>query len=137
LPVITLVKEITDPSEFVPIQNRLDKATGVARVKCLEIINSMFRVLKALKSNKDIASGELWIEIMYSLRDKLDVSFIDEFIRTLKPVVDLLDKWSTPQQAKIGITARAIVSWAWQPPKALKTNQVNSLNHMIAVWVFL
>lgn len=134
LPVITLVKEITDPSEFVPIQNRLDKATGVARVKCLEIINSIFRVLKALKSNKDIACGELWIEIMYSLRDKIDVSFIDEFIRTLKPVVDLLDKWSTLQQEKIGITARAIVNWAWQPPKALKTNQVNSLNHMIAVW---
>lgn len=134
LPIITFVKEINSLEDFAPIKDKLDKPNRLDRINCFKIVNDIFRVLKVFKPSIEHPQDWVWVEIMHVLRDRLSVNFIDEFIRSLKSVVNNWNKWTVPQQDKIAVISRAIVNWAWQPAKELNKNQINSLHNMIAVW---
>ncbi|MDP8212783.1 MAG: ATP-binding protein [Candidatus Zapsychrus exili] len=134
LPIVTFVKEISCLEDFILVKDKLEKASSLYRKDYYKIINNIFRVLKVFKPSIEFPQDWVWVEMMYVVKDTLSVIFIDEFIRSLKTAVDKWDKWTVSQQEKIAVIARAILNWAWQPPKGLTNNQISLLHNMIAVW---
>ena len=134
LPILALVKEIRILEDFEPVLEKIRDKSDTKYEIHLRILKRIFQTLKSIKEDMVPKRDEVWIDIVYQLKDLLNVEFIDEYIRLLAITVDQWDNWEDGERHKIAIVSRAILQWAWKPPEGLNQNQIQRLNEVIAVW---
>jgi len=134
LPILTIINEISSIDDFQPIlENIRNKAHPKYQIHLL-VIKRIFQTLKSVRGDLFPKRDEIWIDIIFQLKDLLDVAFIDDYVRILKIIVDKWDKWENNERHKIAVVARSLLQWAWNPPEDLNQNQIQQLNEVIAVW---
>jgi len=134
LPILTIVNEISSIDDFQPILESIRNENHPKYQIHLLVIKRIFQTFKSVKGDLSPKRDEIWIDIIFQLKDLLNVAFIDEYVRILKILVDKWDKWENNERHKIAVAARSLLQWAWKPPENLNQNQIQQLNEVIAVW---
>jgi len=134
LPILTIINEISSIDDFQPILESIrNKAHPKYQIHLL-VIKRIFQTSKSVKGDLLPKRDEIWIDIIFQLKDLLNVAFIDDYVRILKITVDKWDRWESNERHKIAVAARSLLQWAWKPPEDLNQNQIQRLNEVIAVW---
>ena len=134
IPIICLVNEIKVLRDFQPILDNIKKCNQSSQLH-LHVLKRIFQTLKTINIDIIPRRDELWIEVLFQLKDNLDVNFIDEYIRLLSNAINRLPDWQESDHSKLAIMARTILYWAWKPPEGLNSLQIERLDEVVASWV--
>lgn len=98
LPVLTLVNEIRILEDFQPVIEKIRDKSDIKSEIHLRILKRTFQTLRSIKKDIVPKRDEVWIDIVYQLKDFLSGEFIDEYIRLLAITVD---KWTIREMVSV------------------------------------
>lgn len=120
LPTICLVRELSSSNDASFVVQRLkdeDRSKCEVAKSSLKTILLCFRV-KIEEFNRrqqdKIDTLVPWADILFILRECLDGTYLDEYVRILKQMVDRWKLWDEEDKHKIAVVARTLIEWAWR-----------------------